>query len=175
MRTLAQYFDDITTRGLSASIHDVDAPMLVVRFVASRDEESLVFQTKFTSRMPMPNESLGGVDTAIASGHVLPVQKRTGGAFPERIGLGRAPNADIRLPLAQVSKYHAYFMLGDDGTWTITDAGSRNGTAVNDRLIEPRISVRLVNGCEVGVGPHRLAFYTAQGFVELLKKRASVR
>jgi pSer/pThr/pTyr-binding forkhead associated (FHA) protein len=102
------------------------------------------------------------------------VRKRSGGAFPERIGLGRAPNVDIRLPLAQVSKYHAFFTSSED-VWTITDAGSRNGTSVNDRLIDPKVGVRLENGFEVGIGPHRLAFYTPCGFKDLLERRASVR
>lgn len=174
MRTLAQYFDAMRQSGDSITHFSIGSPMLVVRTVATRDEESLVFQTKFTSRMPLPTAALAGTDEAITPGNVLPVQKREGGAFPDRIGLGRAPNVDIRLPLAQVSKYHAFFACSED-VWTVTDAGSRNGTSVNDRLIDPKVSVRVENGWEVGIGPHRLAFYTPAGFQDLLRRRASVR
>jgi hypothetical protein len=174
MRTLAQYFDEIHGDSCVIAESDVRSPVLVVRSVASRDEESLVFHTRFTSRMPMPGEGHDGVETAIVSGLVLPVVKRPGGAFQDRIGLGRAPNVDVRLPLAQVSKYHAFFSFSPDGHWTVTDAGSRNGTSVNDRLIVPKVGVRLEDGFEVGIGPHRLAFYGPAGFLALLRRRAGI-
>ena len=66
---------------------------------------------------------------------VLPVRKRDSNAFHDRISVGRAPNCDIVVRLQFISKLHAHFTVRADGGYQITDAGSANGTAVNNRLL----------------------------------------
>ena len=56
--------------------------------------------------------------------------------IPLGIILGRAPTSDILLADRQVSKSHALFRSDSDG-WMLSDIGSRNGTCVNERRLEP--------------------------------------
>jgi hypothetical protein len=51
--------------------------------------------------------------------------------YPDRISVGRAPNKDIVLRHASVSKSHAWFEMDGDGTWYVADAGSKNLTRLN--------------------------------------------
>lgn len=61
------------------------------------------------------------------------VVKRTS-TFPRKILVGRAPNNDVVLPYPSLSKLHAFFAL-ESGRLTLTDAGSKNGTYVNDQPV----------------------------------------
>ncbi len=49
--------------------------------------------------------------------------------------IGRSGSSDIRIKSKSVSRNHAVLTRYDDGSWTITDAGSQNGTWVNGRKI----------------------------------------
>lgn len=79
---------------------------------------------------------------------VAPVVKREGvNPYASMITLGRARNNDVAITDISVSKLHAWIRRGDNGTFhegdfSITDAGSRNGT--------------FVNGVEVFREPHSL-------------------
>jgi pSer/pThr/pTyr-binding forkhead associated (FHA) protein len=48
--------------------------------------------------------------------------------------LGRHSEADVRLPLPDVSRRHCRFTF-TDGAWSVTDLNSLNGTFVNDTRI----------------------------------------
>ena len=50
--------------------------------------------------------------------------------------LGRSKSCDVTINFPTVSRNHAVLTRYDDGSWTITDVGSRGGTFVNDRPIE---------------------------------------
>jgi adenylate cyclase len=49
--------------------------------------------------------------------------------------IGRLPQCDLYLPSGGVSRYHARLVKTHAGVWTIEDLGSKNGTQVNERLI----------------------------------------
>ncbi len=49
--------------------------------------------------------------------------------------LGRAADVGVVLMHGQVSRRHSVIARADDGSWTVADAGSSNGTFVNDRLV----------------------------------------
>ena len=63
--------------------------------------------------------------------------------------MGRAPRADFIVEAALVSRLHCQFSLTGEGTLTVEDLGSTNGTFVNDRKIE---RVHLTPGDRVRVG-----------------------
>ncbi|MCC6555772.1 MAG: sigma 54-interacting transcriptional regulator [Polyangiaceae bacterium] len=71
-------------------------------------------------------------------------------AYPFRkheILIGRDESADIRIPGRAVSRTHACIRL-EDGRWTITDLGGRNGTMVGGRFVgeaalEPHSQIRI--------------------------------
>ena len=59
------------------------------------------------------------------------------GTFPNMITLGRTANNDIVVPDVSVSKFHAWFQRSGDRV-EVSDAGSKNGTAVNGETLPPR-------------------------------------
>ena len=50
--------------------------------------------------------------------------------------IGRSRTSDITIKLATVSRNHAVLTRYDDGSWTITDAGSKSGTFVNGQRVQ---------------------------------------
>jgi eukaryotic-like serine/threonine-protein kinase len=68
--------------------------------------------------------------------------------------LGRRPDNDIVVPEATVSSSHAT-VTWQNGTWTLEDLGSTNGTYV-DHTYERKKSVSLMHGGEVQLGELRL-------------------
>ena len=52
--------------------------------------------------------------------------------------IGRSKSSDIMVDVATVSRNHAVLTRYDDGSWTISDAGSKTGTFVNKRSVQIR-------------------------------------
>ena len=50
--------------------------------------------------------------------------------------IGRSKSCDVTVNFSTVSRNHAVLTRYDDGSWTISDAGSRAGTFVNDRPVQ---------------------------------------
>jgi hypothetical protein len=73
---------------------------------------------------------------------VLPVRK-VQSTFPSMITVGRTENNDLVVADEQVSKFHAFFRVVGDRV-ELSDAGSRNGTFVGSRRLEPRGASALV-------------------------------
>src|SRR5699024_12259319 len=69
---------------------------------------------------------------------------------------GRLTDSDIFLDGVTLSRRHAEFR-SEDGSFTVVDVGSLNGTYVNR---EPVDSASLSNGDEVQIGKFRLVFLT---------------
>ena len=70
---------------------------------------------------------------------------------------GRHPDSDIFLDDVTVSRKHAVFRRAE-GTFTVSDVGSLNGTYVNRDLVDEAV---LATGDEVQIGKFRLVFYAA--------------
>ncbi|GMU63331.1 MAG: hypothetical protein AMXMBFR34_50940 [Myxococcaceae bacterium] len=116
----------------------------------------------------------GIIMPAIGGGEPLAVvvEKSKENAFQKRITVGRTANNDIVLDDQSVSRFHAYLQQDDHQAWTLTDAGSRNGSFVAGRRIVARKAVALANAVVVRIGAVQLTFFSAAGFLEILKKRA---
>ena len=50
--------------------------------------------------------------------------------------IGRSKSSDVVLTVPTVSRNHAVLTRYDDGSWTITDAGSKSGTRVNGQPVQ---------------------------------------
>lgn len=73
----------------------------------------------------------------------------------DAVTVGRHQDSDIFLDDVTVSRRHAEFRRRGDG-FTVSDAGSLNGTYVNrDRIDE----LELANGDEVQIGKFRLVYF----------------
>lgn len=70
--------------------------------------------------------------------------------------LGRHPDSEISLDDITVSRRHAEVERGADGHYEVRDAGSLNGTYVNQQRIE---RATLAHGDELQVGKFRLVFF----------------
>ncbi|MHB1340139.1 MAG: FHA domain-containing protein [Coriobacteriia bacterium] len=73
--------------------------------------------------------------------------------------IGRDPESDIFLNDVTVSREHAILQISPDGV-TITDAGSLNGTYVNDVRVD---KAHLRNGDAVQVGRFQMVFLAGGG------------
>jgi hypothetical protein len=88
------------------------------------------------------------------------IRKRSRGEAQEhgRITVGRAHDCDIVLTSQTVSKIHAWFEVGDNGTHWITDKGSRNGTRINGQRIAMDQPAPLSAGDRIEFGLVRAVF-----------------
>ena len=72
---------------------------------------------------------------------------------------GRHPQSDLFLDDITVSRRHAEFVRAADGSFTVRDVGSLNGTYLNRQRVEES---PLANGDELQIGKYRLTFYAAR-------------
>ena len=92
----------------------------------------------------------------LGDSRVLPVVKRASGTFEGMVFVGRADNNDLVQDDASVSKFHAFFTKDPtEDAYSLTDAGSMNGTFVNDQRLEPHASHWLQPGDVVSFGRTR--------------------
>lgn len=91
---------------------------------------------------------------AIAKGNSLAVRvtKTDRNPFEGWISLGRAGNNDIILTEPCVSKLHMIITPLNEGTWTIHDNASTNGTQINGLPLPPQEPRPLQNGDSLWIG-----------------------
>jgi pSer/pThr/pTyr-binding forkhead associated (FHA) protein len=67
---------------------------------------------------------------------------------------GISPEIDLSVPPADpgVSRLHAVLLRGSDGTWSVVDPGSVNGTVVNGTEIPRGQAVPLHDGDRINLG-----------------------
>jgi hypothetical protein len=70
------------------------------------------------------------------------------------VSRGIHPEIDLTGPPADpgVSRLHALLVAGPDGTWSVMDPGSENGTLVNGTTIPPNQAVALHDGDRIHLG-----------------------
>jgi len=93
-------------------------------------------------------------------GVVHAVRKVQPGAFAETVLIGRARSNDVCIGSPNLSKLHARIRLEADGGFALSDSGSKNGTSVNGKRLEPKEYVALKHGDEIRFGTLSLRFYT---------------
>jgi pSer/pThr/pTyr-binding forkhead associated (FHA) protein len=131
-----------------------------------------VFSPENTSVMPVIDEptltdeltldELRAIDALPAGSALLIVAKGPGqGARfllnEDKVTVGRHPGHEIFLDDITVSRSHAIFSRGS-GCYSVTDAGSLNGTYVNRSLIDQSVPLRA--GDEVQIGKFRMVFFS---------------
>lgn len=105
---------------------------------------------------------------------VAPVIKREGvNPYTSMITLGRARNNDVPITDISVSKLHAWIRRGESGgfasgDFSITDAGSRNGTFVNGVAVS-REPHPLPVGARLRLGLVEFWFIDSSGLHQALK------
>lgn len=79
-------------------------------------------------------------------------ERRWRAGADDGLTIGRGQDAGIRLPDASVSRRHAR-IARERGVWTLHDLGSRHGTVLNARALQPGSSVALTHRDLLQVGP----------------------
>ena len=105
-------------------------------------------------------QAAGGPDAAgIAFPAYFPQRRFRLAGTEVRIGRhstssGIDPEIDLSVPPADpgVSRLHAVLLKAPDGTWSVVDPGSANGTAVNGSEIPPGQAVPLRDGDRIHLG-----------------------
>ena len=82
--------------------------------------------------------------------------------------IGRSKSSDIVVDIPTASRNHAVLTRYDDGSWTITDAGSRDGTYVNG---EPVRICALQDGAVITIGGIKMKFQPITQRQELLQSQ----
>jgi hypothetical protein len=170
-------FDDLLreyrTRGAIALAKDT--PVLIRYGGGSEDkgQEERAYRTAFGRVEDTSPTNLEQTGQLRVLGAVIPVLKKEGAPFPDQIGVGRASNTDVCLPLTSISKYHAFFCL-DGAGYTVSDAGSKNGTWLDGQRLSARNAVPIVDGARLRLGPYKFLFYSYHGFLDLLEQRADL-
>ena len=106
---------------------------------------------------------------ALQNRQVFALEKRFGGVFAGQIGVGRAPNVDIRLTATGISKLHAYFSRDDSDRLNLTDNDSRNGTFLDGTRLVPHVHCPVGDGLEVRFGSSPFRMMSSERFANLLE------
>ena len=97
---------------------------------------------------------------------LYPIAKKPGASFPDRITIGRTTNNDVVISDPSVSRLHAYVRQANG--WVVADAGSKNGSWLDDVALEPRRETAMPPGAMIRFGDVLLAFYRSEDLFELM-------
>ncbi len=124
---------------------------------------------QFRTQSGLEMSSIGGGEPL-----AVIVEKTKDNAFQRRVTIGRTNNNDIVLDDSSVSRFHAWLQQDEaTGVWQLFDAGSRNGTMAAGKKLPAKSAVDLSVGVKMKIGSVELTFYSAGGFLKLLKQRAT--
>lgn len=82
--------------------------------------------------------------------------------------LGRTGDNDVAIPEYSISKRHCFFEF-QPGHIFVCDCGSTNGTLLNGKKLEPKVSVQLDGGELITLGRYAFMFQTAVGFLDYVR------
>jgi hypothetical protein len=122
--------------------------------------ESFSFETSYESTQ---------LDPFALVWRVVPVVKRAGNPFPDRLSVGRAPNCDVVIRYPFVSKLHAHFLRSPDGSLQLMCLKSRTPLYVNGRLLSEGNAAPVDYEGVIAFGSLKLAMVSASKFYELLR------
>ncbi len=86
-----------------------------------------------------------------------------GARLCSKITVGRTPNTDITFDHSAISKFHAYFQVNKDGSCSVCDPGSTNGTVLNGVPLGKHQPVQVRGGETIVFGDvFETTYHTAQ-------------
>lgn len=148
----------------SAALARVDTPSDGTRIPRPQDFGTAAYPLTPDSLLEtQESEPVGSAPDTLGISEVFFIEKSSRNPFENMITIGRAPNNDVCLPLATVSKLHAYVMKGPRG-WQVTDQRSTNGTSVEEIRLKPGEGRALEDGTRIDLGPDvHMKFFTPKG------------
>ncbi len=104
---------------------------------------------------------------------IFPVRNTGRSPYPSIITVGRTKNNDIVIADVAISKFHAFFKE-ESGAFYVQDAGSRNGTFLDDDHVPDKKHgkpIRVMPGAAIRFGAVEMKFAGAKDVFELVSKR----
>jgi hypothetical protein len=147
MQKLAKFLEEhshLTEAELSSKFNH--GFLVVSKTLSEKEESGRDFHTKLADDI---KESL---TSSYGNTDIHPLVKREAGHTYSRITVGRTRNNDVVLDIEAISKLHAYFKLNRKGNYTVSDAGSTNGTWVDGTRLEKNQPVELRGGESIVFG-----------------------
>lgn len=108
------------------------------------------------------------LDPFAAYWRIVPVRKREGNPYDDRISIGRASNCDIVLRVPFISKVQAHILCAADGTYSLRAQNSSTPTILNNRTVSSNEVLPLSVGDEVAFGTMKFEFVDAQRLYKVL-------
>ena len=114
----------------------------------------------------------GTVRSAVLEARVIEIAKRKDVTEPDKITIGRSPDNDIVVYNKLVSRKHAYLQLSsEDQACFLVDAGSSNGTFLNNKQLTPHEKYQLTDADEISIGPEtKVLFFASEAFHTFLSE-----
>ncbi len=114
----------------------------------------------------------------VKAGHydarLFPLVKRGSAHSFSMITVGRSSANDLVLEKDAISKFHAYFKRNRKGDYTVSDAGSTNGTTVNSARLAKNSPVALTGGEAISFGKIFVATFhtpaTLHSYISIVKR-----
>jgi len=139
-------------------VGDPAATRVAPTFVVVEDTADVIPEWSRGARTP-------GNEVAFA----VPLLKRPGLPYPDRLLLGRTEPNDLVIPHASVSRSHGHIVLGPE--LFLFDSGSKHGTFVRDQRLLPNKAYPLASGKRVRFGQVRTMYLAAQPFFRYCQAR----
>lgn len=162
-RFLDDYSRELIAIGEKAFRRVYVAPMLIVSGRADRKEPRGTAEDTAVD-LPAQHALINRVFPLVKAMHTP--------MGPVVVGRLEGGDVDVVIPDASISKRHCAFAT-QRGAASVTDFGSRNGTAVNGTPVEASSAVNLAGGEKITIGGLEMKFETASGFAELIGSLSS--
>lgn len=168
MERLHEYLEDCRRFSKEGFVKAHPSPCLVVTVMEESGDRWRAFRTTSVDGRSLAKRA--DLPFAADAYRILKVTKTADNPWRNRISVGRARNNDMVIRDRSVSKLHAHFNLDDDGTTSLTDAGSRNGTRVNGEKIQGTEGIALKAGDEVRIGRVDAVYNDSEHFFDFLSE-----
>jgi len=166
IRKLTEFSSEGRDLTLDEFVERFPHPFLLVGCFQS--QESRAFGTVM-SEDGLSRDNLNVPDSAPDDENVYPIVKSGRNTFEKLFTVGRSSNNDIVIDHTSISKLHAYFRQEDD-SYTIADAGSSNGTFIEEFPLPQNKDVRIESNQPIRFGKTIVAtFYAASDFYRFIR------
>jgi hypothetical protein len=159
---------EIAKHGDDAALLKLLGPVQLIGVPPAPEEgegdEEWSFRTRAVSHAQASMRA--GMDLWLAS--IFPVRKARRGFFESTIMVGRTASSDVFIDHGSISKLHARIRVAADGSYTIADAGSTNGTWISTRQIGDK-DIPLPMGTMIKLGDWQLKVSRLDQTIALLR------
>ncbi|MHB8873703.1 MAG: FHA domain-containing protein [Myxococcaceae bacterium] len=109
-----------------------------------------------------------GVSDPNKTGEALALAMEPKKGEPGQVTLGRGDDCAITINDGTLSQLHLTFMKTPEGTWTIRDAGSKNGSKLDGLKLEPGQPWPMRSGARIQAAQVQFTFLSPEGLVSRL-------